>query len=57
MINRCKYCYFGDMCEDKLPCDSYSPIDTYDFDIDYIIEQERDSYREEWFKYTDENAD
>ncbi len=40
-------------------CDFYTPITTFDEDmeVENIIESRRTEFREEWFKYIEENED
>lgn len=54
----CADCYYNDDCgTDDYVCDSYMPITfvaEQDF-IDEMIENNRYSFREEWFEYIEEN--
>ena len=56
----CEDCYYNDKCgADDYVCDAFMPLTfvaEQDF-IDEMIENERYSFREEWFEYIENNND
>lgn len=59
MDKECRHCVFFDQCGSKEACEYYAPIgDEYNDDnIGSIIEARRMEFRDEWFKYIEENED
>lgn len=53
----CKYCYYTDFCASDEVCDNYAPIgETGEyFSIDELIEQRRNEFREDFFRYIEIN--
>lgn len=49
----CRYCYYNDFCSEDEVCDNYAPIgdDAEDTAIYELIEQGREEFRREFFKY------
>ena len=47
----CDGCRWSDSCDEPDCCEHYDPIDG---DIDAVIENERYSFREEWFDHMEE---
>lgn len=45
----CKYCYYNDFCFEDGVCDNYTPVG--DSAIDELIEQKREEFRNDYFKY------
>ena len=56
---KCTDCYFFDGCRslDEYNCDDFYPSDenVEDEAIDNMIEDDRDEYREAWFKYIEDD--
>lgn len=51
--NRCIGCDYYDICGDDMVCEFFSPSDI-DEEIDRFVEDERISFRDEWFIYINE---
>lgn len=52
----CKYCYYNDFCSDDEVCDNYAPIGdaAEDVLIDELIEQRREEFRKDFFRYIED---
>lgn len=53
---KCGACLFRDICTPKYDCDHYFPADdpAEDEFIDTYIEEQRDVFYDEWWRYTAE---
>lgn len=52
----CKYCYYNDFCSDDEVCDNYAPVGDASEDalIDELIEQRREEFRKDFFRYIED---
>lgn len=52
----CKRCYYNDFCSNDEVCDNYAPVDdaTKDTLIDELIEQRREEFRKDFFRYIED---
>lgn len=57
LSNNCKNCFYSIKCNEDLGCDYYFPMiaDAEQAMIDELVEEGRYSFRDEWFKYIEEN--
>lgn len=57
MDKECRRCLYFDLCGSPDVCDHYAPPDDEysDDDIEGIIEEGRIVFRQEWFRYLEEN--
>ena len=59
VFDGCAGCYFGNLCTGhRAPCTHYSPLGVRNEDAEdeALIERGRDNFREEWFRYIEENT-
>lgn len=51
----CSSCYYNHSCDSSQVCEDYFPVDNLltDAAIDEMIENNRISFRDEWFNYID----
>lgn len=52
----CKYCYYNDFCSDDEVCDNYAPVGDAAEDalIDGLIEQRREEFHKDFFRYIED---
>lgn len=52
----CKYCYYNDFCSDDEVCDNYAPVGdaAEDVLVDELIEQRREEFRKDFFRYIED---
>lgn len=54
----CKMCLFYDGCDERYAKGCFTPIDLdEEMEAEALIERNRISYREEYFRYIEQNAD
>lgn len=57
----CCYCLFEDICSEdytctsRIRCSHFSPLCGSDAELDALVEELREQYREAWFDYIDED--
>lgn len=58
MDKECRHCLYFDRCGSNKVCEYHEPLgDEYDDNIEDIIEDRRTTFREEWFRYIEENEE
>ena len=58
MINqRCKDCYYGNVCPDSVVCDNFIPVtdEAEDIMLGEIIERGREEFHADWNTYISED--
>ena len=56
MVNRCRSCYYYEICKEEDECMDYTPVDS-DTEINDLIERNRLEFRSAWFEYVSEYED